>query len=51
MEGKIVILIDDMIDIVGIIIIGVSVLIEVGVKEVYVCCIYLVFLGFVIECI
>lgn len=50
-EGKIVILIDDIIDIVGIIILVVNVFVENGVFEVYVCCIYLVLFGLVIECI
>lgn len=48
-EGKIVIFIDDIIDIVGIIIFVVNVFVENGVKEVYVCCIYFVLLGLVVE--
>lgn len=50
-EGKVCIIIDDIIDIVGIIIFVVKVLCEVGVIKVYVCCLYLVFLGFVMKCI
>lgn len=48
-EGKIVILIDDIIDMVGIIIFVVNVLVENGAVEVYVCCMYFVLLGFVVE--
>lgn len=47
-EGKICVLIDDMIDIVGIIFFVVNVLKEVGVKDVYVFCIYFVLLGLVL---
>lgn len=48
-KGKNVILLDDMIDIVGIIVNVVNVFKEFGVKDVYVCCIYGVLLGLVIE--
>lgn len=48
-KGKWVIMIDDMIDMVGMIILGVQVLVDVGVIEVYVSCMYLVLFGFVIE--
>lgn len=48
-EGKICILIDDMIDIVGMICYAVDVFVEVGVVEVYVSCMYLVLFGLVMD--
>lgn len=48
-KGKKCIMIDDMIDMVGMIFKGFQVLIDVGVEEVYVFCIYVVLFGLVIE--
>lgn len=48
-KDKICLMVDDMIDMVGIIVVVVQVFMDYGVKEVYVCCMYLVLFGFVVE--
>lgn len=48
-DGKIVVFFDDMIDIGGILFVGVELLCECGVCEVYVCVMYVVFFLFVVD--